>query len=112
MTPIERAQLGFDEAFKQKLTEAIITAIADASRIDDCLVIRTGESAAALVTVLSSVLAMSPSSVRSPAAIRQTAESIRRKLTGQIRSAERDPLFTDFKARCFRDDDRSRGGSA
>jgi hypothetical protein len=109
---LERAITGFDDAFKEKLTAAIITAIADASRIDGCLVIRTGESAAALTTVLASVLALSPSSVRSPAAIRQATESIRRKLTAQVRCAETDPSFADFKARCFRDDDRERGGRA
>jgi hypothetical protein len=111
---LERALAGFDEAFEERLTEAIMTAIADASRIDDCLVIRTGESAAALVTVLASMMALSPSSTRSRAAIKQVADGFRRKLAAKVRAAEHDPLFSDFKSRVFGTDadDRARGGNA
>jgi hypothetical protein len=111
---VERALAGFDQAFEKLLTEAIMTAIADASRIDDCLVIRTGESAAALVTVLASMMALSPSSTRSRAAIKQTADGFRRKLAAKVRAAESDTAFSDFKNRCFSTDaaDRERGGNA
>jgi hypothetical protein len=52
---LARAVSGYDESFERRLSEAIITAIADTSRIGNTMVIRTGESAAALVTVLASV---------------------------------------------------------
>jgi hypothetical protein len=111
---LERALAGFDQAFEQRLTEAIMTAIVDASRIDDCLVIRTGESAAALVTVLASMMALSPSSTRTRAAIKQVGDSVRRKLLARVRQAERDPMFADLKRRAFGTDadDRARGGNA
>jgi hypothetical protein len=114
MSDLERAQAGFDRAFEERLTEAIMTAIADASRIDDCLVIRTGESAAALVTVLASMMALSPAAARNRSAIKQTADGFRHKLAAKVRAAERDPLFADFKARAFGSDadDRARGGRA
>lgn len=111
---LERALAGFDQVFEERLTEAIMTAIADASRIDDCLVIRTGESAAALVTVLASMMALSPASTRSWAAIKQVADGFRRKLAAKVRAAEREPAFADLKARAFSTDaaDRERGGNA
>jgi hypothetical protein len=110
-TILARALGGYDEAFERKMADAIITAIGDASRIDDCIVIRTGESAAALTSVLASVLALSPSAARSPTAIRKLAESFRRKVMAQTRGAESSPDFYAFKGRCFRDDGE-RGGNA
>jgi hypothetical protein len=113
MSMLERAIAGnFDVAFETKLAEAIVTAIAEASMVDGVMVIRTGEIAAALVTVLASVAALSPASARSPTAIRRIAESFRKKLTTQVRTALADPLFHDCRARAFRDDDRERGGNA
>jgi hypothetical protein len=112
MNQLERAQLGYDEELEAKLTEAITTAIINTSMIDDCLVVRTGESAAALTTVLASMLAMSPTAARSPTAIRHIAESFRKKVAAQVRAAEADPVFHDIRARAFRDDDRERGGRA
>jgi hypothetical protein len=109
---LERAQAGYDEAFERKLADVIIRAIADQSMIDNVLVLRTGESAAALVNVLASIMALSPSSTRSRAAIKQVADSFRRKLLARVRQAESDPLFSDFKSRCFHDGDRARGGRA
>jgi hypothetical protein len=114
MSRLERAQAGYDAAFEAELGEVILRAIGDGSMIDGVLVLRTGESAAALVNVLASVLALSPSSTRSRAAIKQTADGFRRKLLARVRQAERDPLFSDFKAGAFGTDadDRKRGGTA
>jgi hypothetical protein len=109
---LERAMAGFDEAFERKLVDEITKAIADCSLIDGVMVIRTGETAAALVTVLASITALSPASTRSRAAIKQTADGFRRKLLARVRQAERDPLFADFKNRCFHSGDRARGGNA
>jgi hypothetical protein len=109
---IAAALAGYDKAFEQRLADAIITAIGDASRINDCTIIRTGEAAAALTSVLASVLALSPASARSPTAVRKLSESFRKKLMAQVRTAAADPLFADFKARTFHSGDRARGGNA
>jgi hypothetical protein len=112
MSPLDRAQLGYDADFERKLASAIITAIAGASMIENCLVIRTGETAAALTTVLASMLGLSPSAARSPRAIKQITKSFGRKLTANVRAAENNPDFFRFKERTFRNDDRERGGHA
>ncbi len=91
MTAAACIQLGYDESFEQKLADAIVRAVA-------------------LVTALASVTALSPTAARSPTAIRKTAESFRRKLMARLRAAVADPLFADFKSRCFHDGDRERGG--
>jgi hypothetical protein len=58
------------------------------------------------------MMALSPSAARNRSAIKQTADGFRRKLTARVRQAEREPLFADFKARCFHGDDEQRGGRA
>jgi hypothetical protein len=88
MSKLERAQAGYDVAFERELAEAIIGAIADASMIDGIIVIRTGEMASALTTVLACALALSPAAVRSPKAIREVANAVRRKLLTRVRQAE------------------------
>lgn len=107
---LARALAGYDERFEARLVDVITSAIADASMIDGVMVIRTGEAASALTSVLATVLALSPPATRSRAAIRKTADGFRHKLQARVRQAERDPLFADFKNRCFRDDDHERGG--
>ena len=109
---LARALGGYDRAFEERLTEAIMAAIADCSRIDNVLALRTGETARALTHILAAFLALSPAATRSPSAIRKTAEAFRKKLIANVASAERSPVFADFKSRCFRDDDRERGGHA
>jgi hypothetical protein len=109
---LERAMAGFDEAFEAKLVDEITKAIAAASMIDNVMVLRTGEAAAALTTVLASILALSPASTRTRAAIKQTADGFRKKLVRQVRAAEGSPDFYEFKRRTFRDDDEQRGGRA
>jgi hypothetical protein len=79
---------------------------------DRVLALRLGETANALTTVLASTLSLSPSSARSRAAIKKTADGFRRMLQTRVRQAERDPLFADFRSRCFRDDDERRWGRA
>jgi hypothetical protein len=112
MNALERAQAGYDDEHEAALVEAIITAIFNCSKIDNVLVVRTGEIAAALTSVLATVLALSPSATRSQKAIRNLTDDLRCRL---IRSAARraaDPVLRDFWQRCFRDDDRDRGGRA
>ena len=110
LTQVARATSGYDPAFERRLTDALMGAIVETSRIDNCLVLRLGELAAALTTVLASMLALSPTTARSPAAIRKTAEGFRKKLIANVSAAECGGDFYEFRQRTFRDDDRERGG--
>jgi hypothetical protein len=112
---LERALVGFDQGFETALVEQITATIAAASMMSDgdgdqVLVLRFGKIAAALTTIFADTLTLSPPAVRTPRAIKQTAERFRRKL--QVRVCAREPLFSDFKSRCFHDGDRERGGRA
>jgi hypothetical protein len=116
---LECALAGYDREFESRLVDAITEAIADASMLTDVdghpvIALRLGETANALTTILASTLALSPTAVRSPKAIRQLADGFRAKLLARVRQAESDPLFADFKARAFGSDadDRERGGRA
>ncbi len=109
---LEHALAGYDETFQHMLTEALMGAIVDCSRIDDVVAFRTAETARALTHVLAVFLAMSPTSVRSPTAIRKTAESFRKILAANVRYAERSPDFYKFKQRTFRNDNKTRGANA
>jgi hypothetical protein len=114
---LRRALAGYDRAFEARLVDEITEAIANASMLTDgdghrVMALRLGECANALTTVLASTLALSPGSVRSSKAIKQLAAAFRSKLLTRVRQAERDPLFADFKNRCFHDGDRERGGNA
>jgi hypothetical protein len=99
-----RAVAGYDADFEQELLEAITTAIGEASRVTDAsaMVIRTAETASALITALASVLAMSPAALRSPTAIRRTIDELGKRLRRPIAAAERDPEVQAFVRRCFR----------
>jgi hypothetical protein len=109
---LEAALAAYDERHERKLADALVRAIADQSMVDNVMVIRTGEAAAALTTALASILALSPASTRSRAAIKQTAEAFRRKLAAKVRAAEGSPDFYEFKRRTFQDGDSDRGGNA
>jgi hypothetical protein len=109
---LEAVLAAYDPAFERKLADAITRTIAAESKVANVMVIRTGETAAALVTVLASMMALSPAVTRSRAAIRKTAESFRKKLVANVRAAEQSPDFYEFRRRCFANDDRERGGRA
>jgi hypothetical protein len=106
LSKLERAQAAVDPAFQAEHADVIIRAIVEHSMIDNVLVIRTGET----VTVLASMMALSPAGTRSRSAIRKTAEAFRKKLAANVRAAEGSPDFYEFRRRVFRDDDRERGG--
>jgi hypothetical protein len=110
MSKFTRATTAYDPEHEQALANEILTTIIEHSMIDGVMVIRTGEIAAALTSVLAMTLALSPSAVRSPAAIREISERIRKKLEQRVRQAERDPNLFEFKIRTFNDTDRDRGG--
>jgi hypothetical protein len=82
---------GYDDEFERALVDAIMTAITQASMVTDAnaCVIRTGETASALVTVLAGMLAMSPAAARSPTAIRKTIDELGKRLR---RNVARQPL--------------------
>jgi hypothetical protein len=114
-TIFEKAMSGYDDAHERAQIDANIEAITRTSLIGGeppVLCLRTGEIANALTNVLFIILAMSPSAVRSPAAIRKLADEFRRRLIKRVADAALDPELNDFVARAFRGDDRERGGTA
>jgi hypothetical protein len=67
------------------------------------MVLRTGETAEALLPVLAGIIAMSPASTRSPTAIRKTIDNLGKRLRKKIAAAERSGDLQDFVARTFHD---------
>ena len=68
----------YDFAFEHAFADTIMEAIAKSCMVIDAprMVIRTGEAAGALLTVLAIMIALSPSAVRSPGAIRKAIEGL------------------------------------
>jgi hypothetical protein len=100
-TTYQRAAAGYDEAFERELVDAVMEAIARASMVTDAnaIVMRTGETASALVTVLAATLALSPQACRSPSAIRKLTDEIRRRLLRRINHGQAEADV--FRARVF-----------
>ena len=67
----------------------------------NAIVIRTGEAAEALLTVLAGILAMSPAATRSPTAIRETVDELGKRLRRQIAAAEQNADIQEFARRTF-----------
>src|SRR5262245_54479032 len=91
-TNYQRAVSAYDDEHERELLDAIVTAIAETSRVSDCnvMVLRTGEAASALISALAFILAASPSAVRSPAAIRKTMDELGEQLRRRVAAAEND----------------------
>jgi len=102
-TTLARATLEYDAKHERTLMEAVTTAIFNASKVSDCnaVVIRTGEAASALTTVLANILALSPSACRSPTAIRKSVDDIGKRLRRRIAAAEKDADLKEFIRRSF-----------
>jgi hypothetical protein len=66
-------------------------------------VLRNGETASALLTVLAATLAMSPAACRSPSAVRKLTDEIRRRLLLRVNRGKADA--DAFRARVFTSDD-------
>ena len=114
---LRKALEGFDDAHEQRLLDAIVSAIVDASMLDDgagkpVLALRLGETAQALTTALALVLALSPPAAHNDAAIKQTSQSFRRKLRARVHHARRDPDLHEFLRQSFNHTDKARGGRA
>ena len=76
----------------------------------NAIVVRTGEATQALLTALACVLALSPSAIRSPTAIRKTVDDLGKRLRRRVASAEQSPDLKDFVRRSFWNTDE--GGNA
>lgn len=107
-----RAQAGYDPEHERELLAAITRAIAETSRLSDAAVmcIRTGELASALLSALAFTLALSPSVVRSPTAMRKTIDELGKRLRRRVAAAEADETVQAFATRIFRGPDV--GGNA
>ena len=103
----ERAAAGWDDTHEHELAAAIFRAMADASIVSDvnCCVMRTGETASALLTVLATVLAMSPAAVRSPTALRKTVDELGKRLRRRVALAENNADLQAFIRRAFHSGD-------
>jgi hypothetical protein len=97
----------YSETHEHALTEAIMTAIAETSRVTDldCMVLRTGEAASALLSCLGTVLAMSPAATRSPTAQRRMLDELGKRLRRRVAAAESCAEVQDFVRRAFRSTD-------
>jgi hypothetical protein len=102
-----RATLEYDKAHERALMEAITRAIFESSTVSDAnaIVIRTAETAEALLTVLAGILAMSPSATRSPTAIRKTIDDLGKRIRRQIAAAEGSGDLQELFRRAFRGND-------
>jgi hypothetical protein len=102
-TAYGRAAAGYDTDFEAKLAEAITTAIAEVSMVTDAnaMIIRTGETVSALITVLAAMLAMSPAASRSPTAIRKVIDELHKRLRRRVAAAQADESLQEFLRRVF-----------
>jgi hypothetical protein len=102
-TNYARAVAGYDVDFEHALADVIADAIARASIVSDCsaMVVRTGETAEALLGVLASVLALSPEVTRSPTIVRATVDDFSKKLRRKVTAAAADPAVREFSQRAF-----------
>jgi hypothetical protein len=111
-TTYARATLEYDAEHERELMEAITQAIFEASMVSDAnaIIIRTGEAAEALLTVLAGVLAMSPAVTRSPTALRSHIDALGKRLRRKVAAGEPCPDLQEFMRRVFRGD--VEGGNA
>jgi len=105
-TTYARAVHSYDETHERAISDAVLSAIFDASHVRDtvnrCVVIRTGEIAQALVTVLAVVLAASPASSRTRQARRRLLSELGKRLERRIHAAETSDDLQDLLQRVFR----------
>jgi len=108
-TTFARATLEYDKAHERALIEAITQAIVESSTVSNAnanaMVIRTAETAEALLTVLACILALSPAATRSPTAIRKAVGDLGKRLRRQIAAAEASEDLQGFIRRTFRGND-------
>jgi hypothetical protein len=83
---------GYGEIFRQRLTDAIVTAIAEASMVIDANVMcmRTGETRDALVDCLITVMSLTPYH-DTPSRLREDAESLAKKIRRDVARIRAEP---------------------
>jgi hypothetical protein len=93
-TPYARATAAYDPAFEQSLADAIIETIATKSLVSDAnvMVLRTDETATALVIALETIMALSPT-MDTPSELRRFAEHTAKRLRKNISKLSADPDF-------------------
>ena len=106
-TTFAQATLEYDTEHERALLEAITGQFSKRPRYPtaNAIMIRTGEAAEALLTVLAGILAMSPAATRSPTAIRKTIDDLGKRLRRQIAAAEASEDLQEFIRRTFRGND-------
>jgi hypothetical protein len=89
-----RATTAYDPEFEQTLADAITKTIAKTSLVTDAnvLVLRTGETATALVKVLEIVMGLSPM-MDTPSEVRKFAEHTAKRLRKNISKLRANPEF-------------------
>jgi hypothetical protein len=87
---------------RKNAVKVIMRGVVEASQIGEppVLVLRSGELTSALLTILATAIALSPESVRSPAAIRKVTEALRRHLQERVAVARASLDFLDFESHC------------
>jgi hypothetical protein len=102
----ERAVDSYDAKHERAIAAAVTEAIFDASKVTGtltpCAVIRTGEIAQALLSILAVVLAASPSATRTRPARRRLLAELGKRLERRIRDAENSPDLQDLLRGVFR----------
>jgi hypothetical protein len=107
-TTYERAVAGYDDAFRKRLADAILTAIAKASVLSDANVmcLRTAESRDALVDVLISILGLTPH-YDTPSHLREFVEHLAKKVRREVARLRAEPCPEAERMFGFRDGGRA-----
>jgi hypothetical protein len=95
----DRALSGYDDQHRQRLVEAIMTAIATESRCSDAkiMVMRTGEICDALILCL--VGAMATSTAITPTKLRDFADQVRKRIIRGVPQFRENNEFLEFMSR-------------
>jgi len=93
----------YDPTFERTVTAELIETITRISIVTDApvMVLRTAETASALLSVLALILAMSLHDARSPAAIQRTTDDLARRLRRRAADAEANENLRTVRRRSF-----------
>jgi hypothetical protein len=95
-TTYARATASYDDGFRRRLIEEIITAIAKASLVTDVNVMaRTGEMIEALTSCLIATASLTPHFGR-PSHLREFAEELAKRVRREVAKAQAEGFCNDF----------------
>jgi hypothetical protein len=96
-TTYARATASYDDDFRRRLIEEIITAIAKASLVADAnvMAIRTGETIEALITCLITTASLAPH-FDTPSHLREFAEDTAKRIRREVAKARAEGFCADF----------------